>query len=104
MKPQFTPEALFTQIEEAVTLAVSIEELGPESEEAKIFIYRWAVVADEVSGMMSIASETLDEEALQQLKDQVNTKTPGRWESLRTGGRLNTLTQGRLYEGWLWPK
>jgi hypothetical protein len=79
----FSREALLAKVHEAEQLSARIKQLEQDSEEQKMTILRWAVIADESTKLMIQAEEQLSPAQLVRVKAEVNIQGQDLWTLYR---------------------
>ena len=91
----FSIEELLAKIKEAESLQIQIQELLECDDKLlrNAFALRWAIVADEATGLILQLEDLLPEDQILRIKQVVNRNYPGCWE----GYRQNMGRFARLY-------
>lgn len=97
----FSQRELFDKIQEVEQLAAAILTMEP-NEQQRDFMYRYAVVKDQIQDLLMVAEEVLSAQALTRLRARVNTiEKPKRWDFYRNrnGTReIKRITGKNLWE------
>ena len=83
--PIFFIEDLLAKIKEAESLQEQLEELLDRDDKLlrNAFALRWAIVADEVTGLILRLEDLLPQEQVLRIKQIVDRDYPGCWENYR---------------------